>query len=775
MRHSKLFLLLPFVFASNANAGMDDFISQQVTNQVARSTSSAISKSLNDNLIIPQLNIRNASGLVNDFSFSGDEQLFAVLHQDKTVRVWDTQLGVQRPTIYAPNATKVEPLSKTNSVLIATTTGIISRYDALTGTVLNQMNSGNDAIVAMTISEDETLLLTAHQNGKIVAWDLNAFGKIKEFATDYSDKIKNLVLNSNKQTVSVTTEEGHVDIWQISDGKKIAEQSQLSEPLLAIGQNNNLQIVIDKDSVLQQFDISTASQISNKKLNDDSILAAAISNKADKIAISTENKTLKLFQNSGALLKEIPVTEDMMKLTFLNDGQQLLASDQKGIIHLWQTSTGMELLKLIATTTGWTVVDDKGRFDGSEAGMPNVSWDAASVNLPLDNFSEHYYEPGLLATHLARKPAFINAQPRQIQAGINLPPEMTMNFPQATRQAGQNFTVTVQLTDAGGGLGEQKLYHNGKIVDAKAIRDSKEIEVNSKLTRTVSYNVKPLAGVNTFKAISTNKMGIENAPVMQTVDFSGAANQNVLHIITVGINQYKDSQLNLNFSVADAKAIEDTIHERQLPFFSKIEEQRLLDQNATKAAILNALKNAEMYGQNDVLALYFAGHGLAINGEWYFMPHETTLQTDENAYAQIGISAKEIQDLLINIPAQKIIVMIDSCYSGASLDTFRQLQNTQRHFGRKVSKSVGTVFLAATRKDQEAAELNDLGHGLFTYVVTSGMKGEADISPVDTHINAHELAEFSTAKIPTFSRKYLAASQEPTAFTIGEDFRLIGK
>ncbi len=778
MGHKKLSVLLSLAFVSGNSlaVGIDDMVSKQITNQISRQTSAGISKNLNDNLIIPQLNIRNASGLVSDFSFSHDEKLLVVLHQDKTVRVWDTQLGVQRPTILETNAIKVVPLAKSNSVLVATTSGKVIRYDALTGKVLNQLTSDNDSVISIDVSDNETSLLVAHKNGKIALWNLDTFAKINELNTDYADKIKSIAFTADGKQFLVNTEDSNVDLWRVNEGKKTAELGKMSEQILAITQDVNAVFLLDKEGNVQKIDLNSHTQISEKKMpNDDSIMTAALNTKTSNVALSTE-KGIKLFKNNGELLKEIPITEEIVQLAFINNGNQLLGSDKKGVIHLWQIASGLETLKLIATTTGWTVIDDKGRFDGSESGMPNVSWDAANKNLPLDNFSEHHYEPGLLATHLANKPVFINAQPQQVQAGITLPPDVEITFPTGNLQAGQTIKIDLKLTDTGGGILGQRLYHNGKIIDAKAITNSKESEVNGKLTRFVSYNVKLTAGTNKFKAAGINTMNIENPSLTQFLDAGSAATtqSSTLNVITVGINQYKDAILNLNYSVADAKSIESMISEKKLHRFAKLLEQRLLDDNATKAAIIKTLKNAAAnLGQNDTLVFYLAGHGVAINGDWYFLPYETTLQEDWNAYKNFGISAHEIQTLLADVPAQKIIVMLDSCNSGASMEAFRNLQNTQRHFGRAISKSVGLVFLAATTKDQEAAELTDLGHGLFTYVVTNGMKGEADNAPKDKQVSAHELANFSATTIPTFSHKYLNASQEPTSFTIGDDFDLL--
>ncbi|MCK5905545.1 MAG: caspase family protein, partial [Gammaproteobacteria bacterium] len=179
--------------------------------------------------------------------------------------------------------------------------------------------------------------------------------------------------------------------------------------------------------------------------------------------------------------------------------------------------------------------------------------------------------------------------------------------------------------------------------------------------------------------------------------------------------------------------------------------------------------------QDDVLVVYAAGHGIAIDKKWYFLPYETVLQKNHNEYAKVGVSAKEFKDVLAINKAQKVFVIIDSCFSSAGLDAFRDLQNTQRHFSRDLSKSVGVVVLTAARFDQKADERSELGHGLFTYVVMRGMGGLADRNPRNKKISAHEIAEFTVDMTPSFSKKYIEASQEPSAFVIGSDFELLQK
>jgi len=50
--------------------------------------------------------------------------------------------------------------------------------------------------------------------------------------------------------------------------------------------------------------------------------------------------------------------------------------------------------------------------------------------------------------------------------------------------------------------------------------------------------------------------------------------------------------------------------------------------------------------------------------------------------AATGITATELSDIFKNSKIQHILLMVDSCYSGAGLDAFSKLQNGQRYFTR---------------------------------------------------------------------------------------------
>jgi uncharacterized caspase-like protein len=194
----------------------------------------------------------------------------------------------------------------------------------------------------------------------------------------------------------------------------------------------------------------------------------------------------------------------------------------------------------------------------------------------------------------------------------------------------------------------------------------------------------------------------------------------------------------------------------------------LINENATKPKILAELKELSQGSEQDSLIIYFAGHGVAVDKEWYFLPYETKLEPNLKKIVAAGISASELSEIFKNSKIQHILLMIDSCHSGGSMESFSTLQNGQRYFTRQLSRSLGITIITAAAKDQEAAEMKSLGHGLFTYLISQELQKKDNSQP----LTAHSIAENILKTLPAFSKKTIGVSQEPVVYTKGSDFML---
>jgi hypothetical protein len=351
-----------------------------------------------------------------------------------------------------------------------------------------------------------------------------------------------------------------------------------------------------------------------------------------------------------------------------------------------------------------------------------------------------------------------------LKSGIYLPPQVALKL--AEKQSkDQDVTLQLDVISRGGDIEKINIYHNGRLIDTGGhIVAQQQLNADDGEHRSMTLSIKPNSGKNTVKVVASNSMGIESSSNLVSFDGKSKANSSLIRVVSVGIDKYRDSKLDLDYSVADAGAIQNSMEKSSASVMGK----NIYNERATKQQILDELKTLSKGVQEDVLVIYFAGHGIAVGKEWYFLPYETQIQSDIKKVVSSGISATELGDIFKNSEIQHIMLMVDACYSGAAMDAFRKSENTQRYFTRKLSRNLGITVVAAAAKDQEAFELKSLGHGLFTYLVTKDLEQKEGVEAV----SAHGLADDIVKTLPTLAKTMVGSSQEPVAYTRGEDFKI---
>jgi WD40 repeat protein len=483
---------------------------------------------------------------------------------------------------------------------------------------------------------------------------------------------------------------------------------------------------------------------------------------------------------SGRVVLDVPVAPGSARFFVIDRAyKRVITGGNDGIVRIRNLDTGELLVQIISTLTGWTAVDAQGRFDGTISGVDDVKWLASQLKLPIDNFSQPYYEPGLVARYVRAPSGFVAAAPTPVLGGIALPPKVSV-----LAQAGPgNADVTIVAQDQGGGVAAISLFQNGKLVPSSRQTGERKEMQNGIATTVRTYRVPLAPGANHFEAVAASLTQVEGEHA--TTDVSAgvvaapapaapgpapaaapppAAGLPTLHILTVGINKYKDARLNLDYGVSDATAILQSLQASQ-GVFGKVVAKKLTDQAATHAAIVKALADYQNAPPNDVLVVYLAGHGEIVGDDWYFLPHDFVFTPE--GIKSTGISATTWRDALSRVGPQRVLILIDSCKSGGSIDTLATA--IDRKLLRSLGRDAGVAILAGARRDQSAEEFPQLHHGAFTYVLLQGVSGKADAQHTG-QITTNQLLTYSTAELPLLTKKLINQMQVPVAYSRGEDF-----
>src|SRR6185503_15889413 len=93
--------------------------------------------------------------------------------------------------------------------------------------------------------------------------------------------------------------------------------------------------------------------------------------------------------------------------------------------------------------------------------------------------------------------------------------------------------------------------------------------------------------------------------------------------LTVGVAKLVKPDWELANPANDATALADLLRQDKARLFAGITARTLIDADATKANIIDALKDfATKATPDDVVVIFLAGHGRTVDGHYYFAPSD---------------------------------------------------------------------------------------------------------------------------------------------------------
>jgi hypothetical protein len=236
---------------------------------------------------------------------------------------------------------------------------------------------------------------------------------------------------------------------------------------------------------------------------------------------------------------------------------------------------------------------------------------------------------------------------------------------------------------------------------------------------------------STVSAIAYNGNGAsEPARVQVKWRGPGTDPKLTLYVLAIGISDYKDKSVKLQFAAKDADDFVMWAKSQAGGLYQKVVTHpphgSLRDTVATRDAVLDELDwiKRAVTNTNDVAMIFLSGHGITTPDRHYrFLPHDY----DSNRVERTTISDSELQDYLTKIGGKKIF-FFDTCYSGNVLAGGRAT-STQADVDRfandlKAAENGIVVFTSSTGNEL-SLEREDWKNGAFAKAVVEGLRGAA--------------------------------------------------
>ncbi len=692
----------------------------------------------------------------------------------KKVIAWDYTTGKVKTTFPEHEEVVLGLAVSSDQRLLASSSADGSVY-------ISNVNTGDtlwtrklfQSVLAVGFSEDNEQLLSIDMSGRVVAWKT----KTGEYIRDYPRAPRD---GYNTPMSIAFTSTGLVswgDFLRDPDsGELIVEfdthEDRIQDIQTSVDGKSFLTTGWDGQVFLRELYYGGLVTPIGPKI-DDKVYCAAFNPSETLIATGAADNTIRVFNTTGQLKFELQGHESgVVSVTFSHDGKQLISGSQDGTIKVWDLDNRREIYThVLLDEHSWTTMTPSGHFYSTQEGMKNMYFVQGSQLYHLEQFFEQFYEPrltlNLLGSVLTRETEDINYQIAQLP-----PPKVEIVYPTKTEIKEAHSELILKVTDQGGGIDEIKVLQNGKRIIAE--RELKSIKKGGALAKSYLLNLVPGVNVISTSAFSSNR--IESKPIELKINRPADEPVAACYVLAIGINNYDNPKLHLNYAVDDANSVVNLIEAQGKQLFTNIVSTTITNENATKTNILQKLEAlAHVIKPTDVFYFYYAGHGSLLNEDFYFIPTNCTRLYEENALAQEAISVPEIVGKLKSIKALKQVLLIDACHSGGSTQLLASRGAGEEKALAQLSRSAGVHILAAAGSDQTATEYRELGHGLFTYAVLEALQGKADGAPADEKVTVYELKSFLDDQVPAYSRKYKNTPQYPNTFSIGHDFPIVMK
>jgi hypothetical protein len=317
---------------------------------------------------------------------------------------------------------------------------------------------------------------------------------------------------------------------------------------------------------------------------------------------------------------------------------------------------------------------------------------------------------------------------------------------------------------------EGKIYHRNERQEIQEVTGRAAAE---SIAAALENSAKFISMSPEIQAYASEKVGysIATASAAPEQHASGTSDVDVLptaavktqkdsYAIVIGIEQYRQKLPKADFAVQDAQTMA-----RYLTTVMGYPEENvvtLLNDRALKSDFEKYF--GKWLGNNvekdSTVFIYFSGHGAPDpkTGGAYLVPYDG----DPTFIAETGYPLKRMYAALEKLPAKKVIVALDSCFSGAGGRSViaKGARPLVMNLQTDTPTSKNMTVMSASSGSQISSTYTEKGHGLFTYFLLKGIKTEDVVNP-DGSINIDDLFAYLQPRVERIARKQYNNEQTP--------------
>ncbi len=721
------------------------------------------------------------------------------------VKLWDISAGREINTLsgHKNGVSSVAFSPDGKSVLSGSSDQTLRLWNIYADKATVTIEGHRKYITAVAFSPNGKYALSGSGDNTLKLWEMPA-GREAGILRGHTKAVKSVTLSPDGRHVLSGSEDGALRLWEIATGKEIRIFRGHTDTVssVAFSPDGRYALSGSTDKTLKLWEVASGKEIRTFSGHTMWVYSVAFSPDGKYALSGSHDETARLWEVATG--KEVKVfrghTNYVGTVAFIPDAKYALTGGADGTLRFWDISTGKDIARFVSFKDGeWIVITTEGYYSSSTNGHKYMNIRMGNNVYGIDQFYDVFYRPDIVTAKLKGE-NIRGLITLTIEDAIRNPPPAVDFTSVPSDSTTPKVEVCYQAKNTGGGIGEVRLFHNGKLIqsdgfykdvakttagkiqlaslDSKSIReDMRSIAIKSRIDISPIASkakgdifkgcvvVDAVPGENEISVSAFNKDNTVQS-YMKTSSFKAdiKAEDSHLYMLIVGTNQYNDQSINLQYAVKDANDIKDTLLHQSASLYKpeNIHSYLLTDKEATKANIQSNISMlAKIIKPADSFILFVAGHGALLQNQYFMLTHDFDGAISDNSM----LSSNEIVEASKQIRSLSQLFIFDTCHAGGVDYIVSGLYDARMSV---LAKKMG-LHIYASANDKQAALDGYKGNGLFTYTLLTGLnnKKEADKNN-DGAVSLVELGGYSKQATADISKE-IGHSQTPLIINFGRD------
>ncbi|MEA5554236.1 GUN4 domain-containing protein [Anabaena cylindrica UHCC 0172] len=236
--------------------------------------------------------------------------------------------------------------------------------------------------------------------------------------------------------------------------------------------------------------------------------------------------------------------------------------------------------------------------------------------------------------------------------------------------------------------------------------------------------------------------------------------------LLIGVSEYEPGLNQLAGAVKDIEAMQRVLQHPEMGGFA--ESEIIVMPNPQKWDLENTIEKLfANRKKDDLLLLYFSGHGIIDDsGNLYLTNSQTHKYDNGNLVETSATAASLIHRFMENSRSQRQVIILDACFSGAFAEGMQAKDDSNVDINKELGGK-GRAVLTSSSSSQYSFEQAEEELSVYTRYIVNGIETGAADTDNDGMISVDELHEYARKKV-----QEAAPAMSPKIYAVEEGFKI---